>query len=115
MVHLLIVVLLLGGVWTQTASANPAHGRLQLMTSGERSTLFAKYLQSSGERCDAVTRNFFQGATKSGDAIWNVTCRNGQMFAVLIHNDAKGSAKILRCESLKASNAGECFKKVLRE
>ncbi|MFO0701079.1 MAG: hypothetical protein U0236_17795 [Nitrospira sp.] len=115
MVHSLIVVFLLGGIWTQEASANPAHGRLQLMTSGERNTLFAKFLQSSGERCDSVTRNFFQGSTKSGDAIWNVTCRDGQMFAVLIYNDAKGSSKILSCATLKAINAGECFKKVLRE
>ncbi len=115
MVHALIVVLLLGGIWTQEASANPAHGRLQQMTSGERNTLFAKALQGSGQRCDSVTRNFFQGATQSGDAVWNVTCRDGQMFAVLIYNDIKGSSKILSCATLKALNAGECFKKVLRE
>ena len=115
MVHALIGVLLLVGIWTQEASANPAHGRLQQMTSGERNTLFAKFLQRSGQRCDSVTRNFFQGATKSGDAIWNATCRDGQMFAVLIYNDAKGSSKILSCATLKAINAGDCYKKVLRE
>ena len=115
MVHSLIVVLLLGGIWTHEASANPAHGRLQQMTSGERNTAFAKFLQGGGQRCDSVTRTFFQGSTKSDDAIWNVTCRDGQMFAVLIYNDTKGSSKILSCTTLKAIHAGDCFKKVLKE
>ena len=115
MVQLLIIVLLLGGIWTQEVSANPAHGRILQMTSGDRNTLFAKFLQGSGQRCDSVTRTFFQGSTKSDDAIWNVTCRDGQMFAVLIYNDAKGSSKIISCATLKAINAGDCFKKVLRE
>lgn len=115
MIHSLIVVLLLGGIWTQEASANPAHGRLQQMTPGERSTVFGKFIQGSGQHCNSVTRNLFQGSTKSGDAIWNVSCRDGQMFAVLIYNDAKGSSKILSCTTLKAITAGECYKKALRE
>lgn len=111
MTHWFVVVLLLAGLWTQEALANPAHDRLQQMSSGERNTFFAKFLQGSGERCDAVTRNFFQGKTKAGDAMWNVGCRNGQSFVILVYNDAQGSTKILSCAMLKAMNAGECFKK----
>ena len=107
MVLSLIVALLLGGIWAQEGSANPPHGRIQQMTSGGRTTLFAKYLEGSGQRCDSVIRSFFQGSTKSDDAVWNVTCRDGQMFAVLIYNDAKGSSKILSCATLKAINAGD--------
>lgn len=111
MLYFLVAMSMLAGFWTQEASANPAHNRLQQMSSGERNTFFAKFLQGSGERCDSVTRNFFQGTTKSGDAFWNVACRNGQAFVILISNDAQGSTKILNCAMLKAMNAGECFKK----
>lgn len=107
----LLLAGLLAGFWAEDVSANPAHDRLQRMSSGERNTFFTKYLQGSGESCDAVTRSFFQGATKSGDVMWNVACRNGKTLSILIHNDAEGSSKIIDCATLKLLNAGECFKK----
>ena len=109
--HVVAVSLLLLGLWARDASANPAHDRLQQISSQERSMFFTKYLQGSGEMCDAVKRIFFQGLTKSGDAFWNVACRNGKAFSILIYNDAQGSSKIMDCPMLKAVNAGECFEK----
>ena len=81
------------------------------MSSGERNTLFTKYLQGSGESCVGVTKNFFQGTGKSGDAIWNVACRNSESYSLMIYNDAQGSTKVISCAMLKGINAGDCFKK----
>lgn len=108
---LLLAVLLLAGGLVQEVLANPAHDRLQQMSSGERNTFFTKFLKGSGESCDGVTRNFFQGSGKSGDVVWNVACRNGKTYSIMIYNDAEGSSKIMDCPLLKALNAGECFKK----
>ena len=110
-IGLVLAVLSLAGLLVQETWANPAHDRLQQMSLGERNTFFTKFLQGSGESCDVVTKNFFQGAGKSGDAIWNVACRNDKAFSILIHNDAEGSTKVISCAMLKALNAGECFKK----
>jgi hypothetical protein len=65
----------------------------------------------SGEKCDSVTRSFFQGSDRRGNAYWNAACRNGQAFAIQVNNDAVGSTRIMSCAMLKAMNAGECFKK----
>lgn len=111
MIGLIWVVIVLLSGYASAAWANPAHDRVQQMPSGARNAFFIKYLQGSGESCDEVTRNFFQGSGKSGDASWNVACRNGKAYLIMIYNDAQGSSKILSCAVLKALNAGECFKK----
>ena len=110
MIGLNFAVLLLAGSWVEDTWANPAHDRLQQMPSGERNGFFTKFLKGSGESCDAGTRNFFQGAARSGDAIWNVACHNGTSYSIMIYNDAQGSTKVVSCAILKALNAGECFK-----
>lgn len=107
---ILVVIVVLSGL-APVAWANPTHDRLQKMSSGERNGIFTTVLKGSGENCDAVTRNFFQGATESGDVLWNVACRNGKSYLIKINNDAEGSNKILSCAVLKAFNGGECFKK----
>ena len=107
----MLTVLSLAGVLTQEAWANPAHERLKQMSSGERNALFSKLFQGSDVGCNGVTRSFFQGSGKAGDAFWNVACRNGQAYSIMIYNDAVGSSKIVDCQVLKAVNGGVCFKK----
>lgn len=111
MIRFAVALIMVTAGLTQVAWANPAHDRLQQIPSGERNGFFTKFLKGSGESCDAVTRNFFQGADKSGDAIWNVAYRNGKSYSIMIYNDAQGSTKVISCAVLKALNAGECFKK----
>lgn len=90
--------------------ANPAHERLMQLNENQRQQLLSSYMQKSGEQC-AVTRTFYQGATDNGDVIWNVQCKGGEAFAILIKNDASGSSTILECDLLKKIKAGDCFKK----
>ena len=49
--------------------------------------------------------------TKAGDVFWNVACRNGKAYSIMINNDTDGSTKILSCAVIKAVNGAECFKK----
>jgi hypothetical protein len=92
------------------AFANEAHQRMTAMSASERNSFLTRYLQSSGERCDSVTKAFFQGSSKQGQAFWNAACRNGKAYLIMINNDATGSSRIMDCSLLKAVNAGECFK-----
>ena len=93
------------------ALANKAHSMLEKMSDQERNTTLARFLKQSGEECDSVIRNFFQGFDKNQNAFWNVACGNKKSYVVMINNDSVGSTKILSCAVLKAVNAGECFKK----
>lgn len=94
-----------------TALANEAHGMIEKMPDKDRNTTFTDFLKKSGEDCDSVTRNFFQGFDKYKNAFWNVACSNKKSYVIMINNDAVGSTKIMNCAVLKAINAGECFKK----
>ncbi|BFU96979.1 MAG: exported protein of unknown function [Nitrospira sp.] len=105
---LLIVTLWLlsnGSVW-----ANPTHDRLQQMSDQDRNGYFTKVLQEAGERCDEATRTAFQRRGNSGDAVWNVACRNKKSYSIVIHGDAKGSTMITDCATLKALHVERCFK-----
>jgi len=102
-------------IWIATPAAvfaNPAHEQLMRMSGSERNATLTTFLKSSGEKCDSVTRNFFQGKDKRGNAFWNAGCRNGQSFVIQVNNDSVGSTRIMSCALLKAVNAGECFKKL---
>jgi len=94
----------------QSAWANPTHDRLELMSDQDRNAYFTKVLQGSGERCDEATKNVFQRRGNSGDAVWNVACRNKKSYSIVIHNDTKGSTLITDCATLKALHAEQCFK-----
>jgi hypothetical protein len=93
------------------AWGNPAHERLKKLSEGERSAFFQLYLQRAGEVCGRVTRTFYQGATKGGDAFWNVACTSGKAFSIMVKNDATGSSSFTDCAILKAVHASTCFKK----
>ena len=109
-----LIIQLLAMFLVQDALANPAHDRLQRMSSEDRNSFFTKWLQGSGESCDVATRNFHQGTGKTGDVFWNVACRNGKAYSIMIYNDAEGTNKVVSCAVLKALNGGECFKKFQR-
>ena len=82
------------------------------MSEAERSAMLEKYLHQTDEKCDKVTRTFFQGVQKdTGAAFWNVGCRDKNAYVIMINNDAGGTTKVLSCAMLKAVKAGECFKK----
>lgn len=97
-----------------TASGNPAHDKLVVMSNADRNAFFTKYLK--GEKCGTVTRNFLAGVSPSGStkgqAWWNVQCSDGSAYAIQIMPDAKGATSIMDCGVMKAVGAGECFKKM---
>ena len=106
--HRLAVAL---AVLAGTAVANPAHDILAGMSEAKQRETLAGLLTNSGERCPSVTRVFFQGSAKNGDAFWNAQCSTGQAFSIQINNDSKGSTRLLDCKVLKAVGGGTCFKK----
>ena len=91
--------------------ANEAHDLLVGMSGEKKATALAYIVQSSGEKCGHVTRTFYQGADKKGNAIWNAACSNGRSYSVMIYNDANGSTGALDCKSLKVVSKVDCFKK----
>ena len=112
--HLHIVKIFIGAIatfWTLAASANPAHEQLSSMSEQQRQSALAALLVKSGERCANVTKTFYQGNDKKGNAFWNAACANGDSFVIQLNNDATGSTRILGCRVLKALNGGICFTK----
>ena len=93
------------------ASANPAHDQLSAMSEQQRQSVLAAFLVKSGERCSSVTKTFYQGSDKKGNAFWNAACAKGDSFVIQVNNDATGSTRILSCKVLKAVNGGTCFTK----
>ena len=93
------------------ASANPAHDQLSAMSEQQRQSVLAAFLVKSGERCSSVTKTFYQGRDKKGNAFWNAACAKGDSFVIQVNNDATGSTRILSCKVLKAVNGGTCFTK----
>lgn len=93
------------------ANANPAHDRLINMSNPDRNVFLTKFLKASGENCASVTRNFYQGADKQGNAFWNAACRSGKSYVIMIYNNSTGSSKIMECDMLRKMGAVPCFKK----
>ena len=92
------------------ARANLASDALAGMSEQARNSALGALLRHSGESCVRVTRSFYQGATASGDAFWDVSCGGGMDFVVLVHNNPTGSTNILSCAMLKAVGGGTCWK-----
>jgi hypothetical protein len=93
------------------AHANPAHEQLSSMSEQQRRSVLATFLVKSGEQCSSVTKTFYQGSDKKGNAFWNAACAGGDSFVIQVNNDATGSTRILSCKVLKAVNGGTCFTK----
>jgi hypothetical protein len=114
MQHQRIVVSVIGTItlfFALAAHANPAHEQLSSMSEPQRRSMFATFLVKSGEQCSSVTKTFYQGSDKKGNAFWNAACTAGHSFAIQVNNDATGSTRILSCKLLKAVNGGTCFTK----
>ncbi len=114
MKHSHIVIPVLGVITlflALAAHANPAHDQLSSMSEQQRRSVLAPFLVKSGEQCSSVTKTFYQGSDKKGNAFWNAACAKGDAFVIQVNNDAKGSTRILSCKVLKAVNGGTCFTK----
>ena len=98
-------------VSTVSVYANPAHEKLLSIADSKRKLVFAAFLTQSGESCSSVTKTFYQGSDKTGNAFWNATCLKADSYVIQVNNDAQGSTKILNCKILKVINAGTCFTK----
>jgi len=103
-------VLLAALAFSSSVHANPAHKHVSGLSDAERKAFFERFLKQSGENCN-VTRAFYQGSTKRGDAFWNVACKGKDGFSVMINNDARGSTKIMECRLMKTVGGTPCFKK----
>lgn len=103
---MLVVAPLVAGA----AIANPAHDELIALSEPKRAAMLAKLLQASGEQqCSSVTRTFFQGRDRDGNAYWNVVCAEGPSYSIRVDNNATGSTRITDCGVLKRVGA-PCFK-----
>lgn len=108
--RLFLLIVMIGVLLSGPAWANPTHDLVQQMSDQDRNGYFTKVLQDAGEHCDEATRTAFQRRGNSGDAIWNVACRNKKSYSIVIHSDTKGSTMITDCATLKALHVERCFK-----
>jgi hypothetical protein len=68
----------------------------------ERNAILASLMQSSGERCQSVTRSMYQGQDSDHTAYWSLACANGRDYELSIDADTNGSTRILECAVEKA-------------
>ncbi|SLM49530.1 exported protein of unknown function [Nitrospira japonica] len=106
----ILLTIMIGALFSGPAWANPTHELVQQMSDPDRNAYFTKVLQDAGERCDGATKTQFQRRGNSGDAVWNVACRNKKSYSIVIHSDTKGSTMITDCATLKALHVEQCFK-----
>ena len=92
------------------AFANPAHEKISSLTESKRRLVFATFLENSGEKCPVVTKTYYQGSDKDGNAYWNASCQGADSYQIQVRNYSQGSTKILSCKVLKALNLS-CFSK----
>lgn len=82
------------------------------MPEDKRSSVFFSLLANSSEKCTKVTKTFYQGSDKNGNAFWNAACYGGDSFLIQVNNDSKGSTRILSCKALNNIGGGICFTKL---
>lgn len=92
------------------ARANPINQQIAALSEPQRQTIFSRMMQREGEKCQSVSRTFFQGTSKDGAAFWNVSCAGGKDWQIMIKNTAQGDIKMLDCAKLKTLGGGACFK-----
>jgi hypothetical protein len=92
------------------ALAGSIGDQIEALPEDKRQALFARLMQSDGERCPSVTRTFLQGSSSDGAVFWSFACSGGKNWQIMIRNDAGGSTKVLECTTIKALKAGPpCF------
>ena len=93
------------------ALANDSHDALLQMNEADQKAAFEEILKSSGESCDSVTRVFFQALSKQQDtAIWNVGCKNGHEYALLLYPGEEQSMLLHTCEDVR--HVAPCWTKL---
>jgi hypothetical protein len=97
------------------AHANWAGDQLALLSPEERDIFFAMHLHRSNVQCGSSVHTFYQGTSRNM-SFWNILCRDGASYVVIIHPDAIGSTRIFECSRLKAELTRmhirfDCFKK----
>jgi len=93
------------------AAANEAQKIMMQLPSDKQDVALIHVITSADEPCDKVTRKFFQGSDKRGNAFWNASCSNGKSFVVMFKNDALGSTSVLDCGVMKVAGGQRCFTK----
>jgi hypothetical protein len=94
-----------------SAQANPTPEDIAKFPAPQRNERFTAGLQQSGMACDKVVESVFQGFDKKKSGIWNVRCRDGQAYVIMVAVDPRES-RILECSFLKAFGGTDCFKKL---
>lgn len=85
------------------SSPNPVQDRLMARSVSERNAILARLMQSSGERCQSVTRSMYQGQDSDHNAYWSLACENRRReYQLMIYADANGSTRYLDCAVGKA-------------
>lgn len=95
--------------FVSASAANQVADQVTNLTETRRQVLFSRMLQSSGEKCPAVSRTFYQGSSPDGSAFWSVSCVGGVDWQVMIKNTARGDTKVIECSVLRAVGGGRCF------
>jgi hypothetical protein len=99
-----------GQIAAEPGDRNEANRRLLALSEKDRRVFFAATLSLSGELCLEAVRTFYKGSAKpSWNAIWNVECKGGPSYSILVMSDEKGSSKVMTCGELRAAGGGECF------
>jgi len=89
--------------------ANPINDQVAALSESQRQTIFARMMQREGEKCQSISRAFYQGTSNDGAAFWSVSCTGGKDWQIMIKNTAQGDIKMLECATLKALGGGTCF------
>jgi hypothetical protein len=88
---------------------NPGHDLLMQSTEEARHQALAEAVQSSGFPCTGF-ESFFQGFGPSGEAFWNVRCREGTAYSIAIYADARASFSVIECGALARMAHVACFR-----
>jgi hypothetical protein len=89
---------------------NEANRRLLALNESDRRSTFYITIIMAGQTCSEVVQTFYKGSEKSSsNAIWNIECKNGLSYSILVMSDEKGSTKVMTCDELRAAGGGECF------
>jgi len=73
--------------------------------------VLSELLHKSGKACGKATKVFLQGKNRDGATYWNVSCSNGQSYAIQIPVNPLKNTRILECSIMRALDIN-CFEKL---
>jgi hypothetical protein len=97
-------------LFSAQASSNAAHDQIAALSEPQRAALFSKLLAKEDAACANVSRTFYRGFDKSGNAYWSAQCRSNKAYQVQISPNASGSTSLLDCAVAKIMGIN-CFAK----